>query len=103
MRHTVTVLQKSVVRTASGAETVTWTAFASDIPAEVVPIGGREFVTLRAAQSDISIRFRIRYLAGVTSAMKVRWQGVDYDIRESINVAAKGEQLEILCTGAANG
>ena len=101
LRHRVAFLEKSATRSSTGAEVVTWSAFASDIPAEAQPLSGREFIAMRQAQSDISIRFRARYLAGVNAAMRVRWNGADYDVREVIDRDARGRELEILCTGAA--
>ncbi len=101
LSHRVTVLQKASTRSSTGAEVTTWSAVEQNIPAEVIPIAGKEYVALRQAQSDITVRFRMRYLAGVNSAMRVRWQGEDYDIREAIDVGARRTQLELLCVGPA--
>ncbi|MEI6317419.1 MAG: phage head closure protein [Pseudomonadota bacterium] len=100
MREQVTLRQKSVTRDAMGGEVLTWSDFAT-VWAEAQPISGREFVALRAAQSEISIRFRMRYLAGVNTSMMVRWGGEDYDVLEAINVRGRDRELELLCRGAA--
>lgn len=98
MREAVTLQQKSVSRGANGEEVVSWSTFAS-VYAQVQPISGREFVALRQAQSTITHRFRIRWLTGVTTAMRVLWNSQPYDIVEAINVDARNRQLELLCVG----
>jgi SPP1 family predicted phage head-tail adaptor len=100
MREQVTLRSKAATRDAMGGEVVTWSDFAT-VWAEAQPIAGREYVALRAAQSDISIRFRMRYLAGVNTTMQVRWDGRDYDILEVINKGARDKELELLCRGDA--
>lgn len=101
LRELVTIEQKSVTRDAFGAETVAWTTFAASLPAEAQPLSGREYVAMRQAQADITIRFRLRYVAGVTPAMRVLWDSRAYDIIEAINVNARDRELELLCRGDA--
>lgn len=98
LNQKITIQAKSVTRDAFNAEVITWTTHAT-VWAEAVPISGREYVALRAAQSDISIRFRLRYLPGVSTAMRVLWNGQTYDIVEAINVNARNTELELLCRG----
>ena len=100
LREKITLLAKSVSRDSLGAEVVTW-ASQFDAWAAVQPIAGREYTTLQAAQSDITIRFRTRYRSGVDTGMRVRWRERDYDIVEAINVGARDAELELLCTGDA--
>jgi len=101
LRHRITIEQKSVQRGAQGGEVVTWTAFAANVPAEAEPMSGREYVTLRAGQADITIRFRLRYLAGVNPAMRVNWNGDPYEIEDVIDVRGRRVQLELMCRGEA--
>lgn len=89
---------RSVTRDAFGAEVQTWTTVHT-VWAEAQPIAGREFVAMRQAQSDISIRFRLRYLDGINPQMRIRWREEIYIIQEVINVRARDAELEILCTG----
>jgi SPP1 family predicted phage head-tail adaptor len=96
----ITIQQKTVSRDAFGAEVITWSDVAT-VWAEANPIAGREYVALRQAQSDISLRFRLRYLAGITTAMRVLWEGKNWNIVEAINVGARRVELELLCTGDA--
>lgn len=98
LRETIVLQSKSVTRDAAGGEVVTWTTAAS-CWAEVAPIGGREFVTLRAAQQDLTHRVRMRYLPGINPGMRLMWRGTAYDVREVINAGARNRELELLCVG----
>lgn len=100
LRESVTLQDKSVTRDAYGAETISWTTVAT-VPASAEPLAGREYLAMRQAQADISIRFRIRYLAGVSTSMRVQWRGGYYDILEVINPRARDRELELLCRGEA--
>jgi SPP1 family predicted phage head-tail adaptor len=101
LRHKITLRQKTATRSSSGAQVTTWIDFAVGVPAEVTPLSGREYISMRQAQSDITTRVRMRYLAGVNSQMRVQWENKDYEIREVIDVRARRVELEILCVGAA--
>ena len=98
MRESIELQSKSVTRDAAGGEVVTWSTVAT-VFAQAQPISGREFVAMRAAQSTITHRFRLRYLTGINTGMRVLWAGVAYDILEAINVDARNRQLELLCVG----
>jgi SPP1 family predicted phage head-tail adaptor len=91
---------KVVTRDALGAEVISW-ATVHTVPAEAQPLSGREFVAMRQAQSDISIRFRLRYLPGINTGMRVVWRGTAYNVLEAINVRARDTELELLCAGDA--
>jgi SPP1 family predicted phage head-tail adaptor len=96
----IVLQQKLVTRSDNGEEVVTWGEFAT-VWADVEPLSGREVVAVRAAQADLSLRVRIRYLPGVNPAMRVFWQGAPWPISEVIDVRARRTELELLCTGAA--
>ena len=100
LRHRITIEQKSVQRGAQGGEVVTWTTFTT-VWAAAEPMRGREYVTLRAGQADISIKFALRYLAGVNPAMRVIWNGNPYEIVDVIDVKGRRVELELMCRGEA--
>lgn len=102
LSESIVIQDKSVTRDAYGAESIAWTTVAT-VPASAEPLAGREYLAMRQAQADISIRFRVRYLAGVTPAMRVQWRGGYYDILEVINPRAADRELELLCRGEASG
>jgi len=98
MHERIELQARSVTRDAYGAETPVWTTVHT-VYAEAQPIAGREFVAMRQAQSDIDIRFRIRYVPGIDTAMRVLWRERTYPIRSALNVGARDAELELLCSG----
>ena len=98
MHERIELQARSVTRDAYGAEAPVWTTVHT-VYAEAQPIAGREFVAMRQAQSDIDIRFRIRYLPGIDTAMRVLWRERTYPIRSALNVGARDAELELLCSG----
>jgi SPP1 family predicted phage head-tail adaptor len=51
-----------------------------DIPAEVVPLSGRDFIAAGEKQSEVSARIEIRYLPGVVDTMRVLFDEQIYAI-----------------------
>jgi len=101
LRHRITIQQKSVTRGSAGGEVIAWVNFATAIHAEAEPLVGREFVELRAAQADLSLRFRMRYMAGINPAMRVLWDDGTYNIVEVIDIKGLRRELHLMCSGAA--
>ena len=98
----VTIEEKQTARDAYGAEMVAWVAVAT-VWAQVQPLSGREYVTMRAAQSDVSTRFRMRYRTGLTTAKRLVWRGVPHNILEVIDTDADRAVLEVLTSAESVG
>ena len=96
LRERVTLERKVVTRDSYGSEVITWTFFAERW-AQVTPLSGREYVSMRQAQSDITTRVSMRWLPGVSTAMRLVWRDVPYRIVEVIDIDARGDELEINC------
>ncbi len=96
LRDRVTLQAKSVTRDAMGGEVITWTDQAS-VWANAKPLRGREYFAAHQEQAEISIKFTIRYLSGVTSNWRVLWRGQQYDVVEPIDVDARKVSWELLC------
>jgi len=66
--------------------------------AEVKPLRGREYFAAQQVNSEVTTRFRIRYLSGVDTRWRILHDGLEYDIF-SVAEIGRREGLEIL--GAA--
>lgn len=59
-----------------GNTTESWVVFEDNggdgIPAAYEPLSARDLIAARAAQSEVTARYVIRWLPGVTGAMRVR-------------------------------
>lgn len=75
----------------------TWATFATGVPAEVVPLSGREFVAAQAEQAGVTTRITIRYLDGVLPEMRVRHLGVVHNIRAVLPDPTFRKHLTLMC------
>ena len=80
-RHRITLQAFTVVRDPLGGDTKTWVDWHKDVPAEVVPLSGREFTAASAEHGQVTVRMEIPYLAGVLNTMRVTFDGQAYAIR----------------------
>jgi len=101
LRHKVILQEKSVTgRDAKGGEVIDWVEF-STVRANVVPLRGREYVAIRQAQAELQVRIEMRFLSGVTSAMRAVHGTAIYNIADVIDVGGRRRNLELMCTAEA--
>ena len=83
MRHRITIQSITPTRDpVSGAVIETWGTYLADVPAMVVPVSGKEYLSASAEQSGIQAKITIRYDSGVTSAMRIQWDSKTYQIKD---------------------
>lgn len=87
----------SPARNAYGEPETTWTTFAT-IWASIEPIQGREFWAQQQVQSEVTVRVRTRYLAGVTSEMRVVYGTRILSIESVIDPEEKHQELQLMCS-----
>ena len=103
LRHVITYQSKAQALDEYGGVTETWAAFAT-VRAAVAPLIGKDMLTSMAAQSTAEVRFRHRYLYGITSAMRVVWNGDEYEIiGEPANVQGLNREIEVLARKVGGG
>lgn len=97
-RHRIDI-QQPVEGTAdaAGEIPITWSAYASSVPVEITPQGGREFVQAAQVQAEMTHLLRIRYLAGVTSAMRVMFGTRKLYILAVTNVDERNRETLLSC------
>lgn len=62
------------------------------------PLSSRELVAAGQVQSEITVRFRIRWRAGVLPSWRVLWRGVPHAIvGDPIDVQGQRVALDLLC------
>lgn len=82
----------------SGAVVTAWTIIAA-VRAEIVQQSASEFLTGYGEAEAGSIIFRIRYLAGVTTADRVAYAGKVYDLKEIKEIGRRrGLELRAVAT-----
>jgi SPP1 family predicted phage head-tail adaptor len=94
----ITLQHRSATLDALGQATESWVDMAT-VWASAQPLRGREFFAAGAMQSEASVRFRIRYRAGVTGAMRVLWRGEPHAIvAPPIDVDGGRHTLELMAS-----
>lgn len=102
LRHRIAIESKTITRDAFGGVIETWGAFASDVPAEIVPLSGREFVAAQAMQSLVTTRMTIREIPGVLPAMRVSHGSQLYNIRAVLPDPTLARHITLMCEIWAN-
>ena len=103
LRQVIIYRAKTVTTDAYGGPVETWTDFAT-VRASVAPLIGKDMVASMAAQSTAEMRINHRYLAGVTSAMRITWNGAEYEIiGEPANVHGLSREIEVLARKLGGG
>ena len=81
LRERVTIESVTETRDAFGGVVQSWSTFAT-VWARVVSAKGDEAIRAAAEQAQHAVRFQLRWLDGVTPAMRLAWDGRTYDIRD---------------------
>lgn len=80
-RHRIRLQEFKAVRDDLGGDTKSWIDWGANVPAEVVPLSGREFTAASAEHGQVAARMEIPYLPGVLNTMRVIFDGQVYAIR----------------------
>jgi SPP1 family predicted phage head-tail adaptor len=98
LRHLVTIEHKVMTPDGAGGHAAAWVTFAQ-VWAGVEPLRGQERFEAQKLNGEISHKVIVRYLAGVTPAMRVRFG--DRILRQAappVNPQERNLSLELLCS-----
>jgi SPP1 family predicted phage head-tail adaptor len=74
-RHRIDVQRRVTVRAPDGSNVLSWVPFVENVPAEVLTGPGREYVASNKEQAEITARINMRWFPGLTSQMRILWDG----------------------------
>jgi SPP1 family predicted phage head-tail adaptor len=96
--RTITLQRKAETVSATGATVTAWTTLAT-VRAEIVTASTSEFLTdFGEAENDDST-FRIRYLAGITTADRIVYEGKAFNIKKIVEIGRRrGLELRAVAT-----
>ncbi len=97
LRHKITIETSSESANSYGEAVQTWTTYAT-MKAAVEPLNGREYFSGQQTDAEINTRFRIRYVAGITSKMRIAFDSRTFDIKAVINDQERNKELTIMAT-----
>lgn len=97
LRNRITIEQKTETIDALGDAVNTW-ATVKTVWAEVLNQSGREFISAREQNSELTHLITIRYLSGVNSKMRVNHGGNYYNILSVIDPNSRKSDLRLFCS-----
>ncbi len=97
--RTITIERKTETVSPTGAVVSAWLNIAT-VRAEIVTQSASEFLTGFGEAENGTIVFRVRYLAGITTADRVAYAGQVYDLKEVTEIGRRrGLELRAVATG----
>lgn len=96
LRHRVDIQKATESQDAYGEPDKTWTIHAT-VNAAIEPLTGREFLQNRQIGSELTHQITIRYLAGVTAKMRIRFGLRYFDIESVINENERNVKHVLMC------
>lgn len=93
--RTITLQRFTAAPDDFGTPVETWSDVAM-LRAEIVEAGTAEFFRNDAPRDDTTIVFRTRFLAGVTNADRIEYEGRSFDVKEMKEIGRR-KGLEIRC------
>ena len=94
-------LQRSVAGSPAknefGEPNVSWQDLAT-VWSSVEPLNGREFWAQQQVQSEITVRFRIRFRNDVLAGMRIDYNNAIYMIKTVIDPMEEHEELQLMCS-----
>lgn len=103
LRHRVDIEERTDTLDSDGRQVEGWTSILTSeergplLPAEIVPLSGREFVAAQAVQAGVTTRITIRWRAGVTAAMRVVHGADVYNIKAVLPDPTLRRHLSLMC------
>lgn len=97
LRHSVTLLQQQATTDEAGS-VVNWVSFAS-VRAAIEPVSGMELIQAGVDATQTYLTLKIRYIPGVTAAMRVQATNGTYVIASVENVLERNRVLKLTCLG----
>ena len=103
LRRRVDIDRQVLTQDPMGGQTITWSPWATNVPAEIAPLSAREFLAANQVHGEVTARITIRWRAGLEPTMRIR-HGTDiYNIAGVLPDAKSGRShITILVTRGVN-
>ena len=100
LKRKITLQTPAQEQDSFGQPALGWSDFAT-VRASVEPLQGREFMAAAQMTAELTTRFRIRYLAGVTEDMRVLYAGRIYNIQSVIDTDDAHSELQLMAVAVS--
>ena len=104
LRERIVIEAKSFTQSASGEPVETWTVFAGNIWAAADPVSisrSAESFEAQKINTTSMIRFRIRYIDGIVTTMRVVWRSKNWNIHEKLDLKSRKRETHLFCSETA--
>jgi SPP1 family predicted phage head-tail adaptor len=101
LKRRVVIEQPREAVNALGETTLTWVVYATTW-ASVEGLNAREIVQSGRQQSVISYKVRMRRVPGITTRMRLRWNGGVLNVQSVLYRGSQLEDIELLCAEEAD-
>jgi SPP1 family predicted phage head-tail adaptor len=95
LRHRISIEAPTLTQNGYGEPVETWAEYAA-VWAAREDLAGREAFLAQQVRAEITTRFRLRFLPGVTAHMRVRSDGVLYSIASSADPDGSRRELHLM-------
>ena len=96
MRHSIVIEAPGEGQDSFGQLTEVWTPY-HPCRASIEPLQGKEYFEAQKINSEQQVRFRIRYKAGITSEMRINFNGRIFNIAAPpIDPKERHRELQIM-------
>ena len=102
LRHRITIRQKTVTINQRGFTEEVWEPVCT-VWASVENLRGREYFQAAAVQAETTVRFTIRYRPGLNTAMRIAFDGKEYNITFIDHVDYRRAFMELLAEEVGRG
>lgn len=96
LKRKITIESKSNAQDAYGALVETWSTYATAWAA-IEPVSGSEYFRNGKVTSEVNIRILMRYVAGVTNLMRVKFGTRIFAIVTANNLLERNKEYELMC------
>jgi SPP1 family predicted phage head-tail adaptor len=97
LRHRIDIQQYVEVQDSDGARDHTWVTVHNDLPAEIAPLSGRQFIAAAQQQEPVTTRITVRYQSDITELMRVVHGADVYNIRAVLPDPSLRRWLTLMC------
>lgn len=96
-RHVITFQTLSKKRSSYGSSAKEWVDVKT-ARAAIYPVSGKEFFSAEKINSEVSHKIQIRYIAGITSDMQIKFGERTFEIKgPPINFQERNILLQLMC------
>jgi len=98
LRHRVDIKNFTTTQDSNtGAVSDSWVDVDTDIPAEIYPLSGREFIAAQSIQAGVTTKITIRWQAGIEPRMRVHHGSDIYNIKSVLPDPTLKRHLTLMC------